>query len=781
MAMACQPNEIDVLGDGTKCQTIKFTLTTTQNTTSLKFTMTAIGEFNVDCNDGGILSGDGVSDKTISRLNTNIATYTCTWDTAGGHSVHFGGVATNYSTNTNVAAISFNTTTKTNVASVSGNMSSVFPYISDNALNGAQPRFYYTFKECTNLTTVSADLFADYTIGADYMFDDLFAGDTKLGAIPNGFFANIVTAGEQTFRGTFYNCTTLTSIPDDLFQNLTDVAKETFYGTFHKCSNITAIPPHLFANVTSAAQSLFFQTFYECSKLSGFIPPLTFAGLIANGSPNASNMWWKTFDSTRVLTECPENHEQYITGYEGTNNNTTWNNRVSCGCEKGYWGDGVTCVACNNKPVNGEYYGISFTSNCTWGCADGYYANGDTCDVCGNTKPANSSWVPHATSVTCTWECDAGYAENNGTCDAIVCTGATYYDENARSCISCPVGYTYDTTTGKTSVSQCQIQCDAGMYLASNYTELEYIESTSALKQYIDTGYIPQTNNVSGDMRVVPTKNISHVDIIGSSNLSIGYNGGNRFFIWAEAPGELKYTAPFTVGAMYDINFEVTATGRTLTVNGESVSDGKGGVSTGSIKLFRNDNTTNFIGRIYGVTFSDGGNLIFNLIPARRNSDGVIGMYNMVNGEFLTNAGSGAFVAGGDVGTLGACEYVGNGYYASASVLNYGQTGIRNQCPDNGTTGIDNASNISQCSTRCTGVVYAEVCHKFCPNIQTLQVGNLTYPVFADRTNVASPVLHVLKDNTECYLYAEENGTNTNPGLRLRDNNTVYRIIDPRT
>ena len=38
-----------------------------------------------------------------------------------------------------------------------------------------------------------------------------------------------------------------------------------------------------------------------------------------------------------------------------------------------------------------------------------------------------------------------------------------------------------------------------------------------------------------------------------------------------------------------------------------------------------------------------------NLIPAQRDSDGVLGMYDTVNNVFYTNDGNGSFVAGPDV------------------------------------------------------------------------------------------------------------------------------------
>jgi hypothetical protein len=38
--------------------------------------------------------------------------------------------------------------------------------------------------------------------------------------------------------------------------------------------------------------------------------------------------------------------------------------------------------------------------------------------------------------------------------------------------------------------------------------------------------------------------------------------------------------------------------------------------------------------------------LVRDFIPAMRNSDNVVGLYDMVNGGFYTNAGSGKFIRG---------------------------------------------------------------------------------------------------------------------------------------
>jgi hypothetical protein len=42
----------------------------------------------------------------------------------------------------------------------------------------------------------------------------------------------------------------------------------------------------------------------------------------------------------------------------------------------------------------------------------------------------------------------------------------------------------------------------------------------------------------------------------------------------------------------------------------------------------------------------ENGNLIKSLIPARRISDNILGLYDIINNQFYTNAGSGEFIAG---------------------------------------------------------------------------------------------------------------------------------------
>lgn len=53
--------------------------------------------------------------------------------------------------------------------------------------------------------------------------------------------------------------------------------------------------------------------------------------------------------------------------------------------------------------------------------------------------------------------------------------------------------------------------------------------------------------------------------------------------------------------------------------------------------------------RIYSDTIEQNGDVIHYFVPARRNSDNAIGMYDNVSGTFYENAGTGAFIAGPEV------------------------------------------------------------------------------------------------------------------------------------
>lgn len=58
---------------------------------------------------------------------------------------------------------------------------------------------------------------------------------------------------------------------------------------------------------------------------------------------------------------------------------------------------------------------------------------------------------------------------------------------------------------------------------------------------------------------------------------------------------------------------------------------------------------SDFINLIHDFKLSRGTDIVMHLIPCYRKADNVAGMYDIVNGVFHTNAGTGSFVVGADV------------------------------------------------------------------------------------------------------------------------------------
>ncbi len=292
-----------------------------------------------------------------------------------------------------------------------------------NNVSGTTDMFSGTFSGCTSLTTIPSTLFAHITSSAQSLFQGTFSGCTALTAIPSGLFnfANTVTGAQSMFSGTFAGCTGLgtnggSPIPASLFSRVTSGATSMFAGTFSSCNHITQIPSELFnfggnnvngatdmfgetfsactsltslpsglfAKITSAANSMFSDTFSGCTGLTGYIPPNLFAGLIASGSPTATNMMNSTFNNTGSLaTTCPSGTQTYTTGYES------------------YWVDAPNNVTSPNHYVACEllstftitYYDTDCTTVLT-GLSPTTYTAGDAVDFPTATKPGytNSGW-----------------------------------------------------------------------------------------------------------------------------------------------------------------------------------------------------------------------------------------------------------------------------------------------------------------------------------------------------------------------------------------------------
>ena len=154
----------------------KFFATTTPDTTSFNFTISASGVFHIDWGDG--------TQESYRKNNTTTTTYSHEYATAGEYVIKIGG----YRTGGNSLSFQNNK----NLAKIDGSLGAIFSTIKNKNGTVSNPLFNYLFSGCTNLAgEIPPDLFKGiYGQPANYgMFRELFSGCTKLtGNIPPNLF-----------------------------------------------------------------------------------------------------------------------------------------------------------------------------------------------------------------------------------------------------------------------------------------------------------------------------------------------------------------------------------------------------------------------------------------------------------------------------------------------------------------------------------------------------------------------------------------------------------------
>ncbi|MBQ3785084.1 MAG: InlB B-repeat-containing protein [Alphaproteobacteria bacterium] len=187
--------------------------------------------------------------------------------------------------------------------------------------------------------------------------------------------------------------------------------------------------------------------------------------------------------------------------------------------------------------------------------------------------------------------------------------------------------------------------------LPAGYTRLQYIESTGT--QYIDTGvYANQNTEVRTKFanRAAAGESTTRV-VIGDTYQSEGYvlsiTANTRSYIRIGMLSVL-FNDYWQTGKVYDVYMSKNSD---LQVNDEIFSwTGSENTfsSTQQLRLFGVVDASNryAIINMYGLRILEGDVLIRDFIPAKRNSDNVVGMWDTVSKTFFTNAGTGSFIAG---------------------------------------------------------------------------------------------------------------------------------------
>ncbi len=433
-----------------------------------------------------------------------------------------------------------------------------------------------------------------------------------------------------------------------------------FASLFDGASNLTSVSSTLFSGLTgsSNAKYMFHETFANCTSLTA-IP----AGLFASITTPAEHMFNKTFDGDSNLS--------------GFIPSTTF----------------AGLVASNSPTVSNMWVDTFDGTQLLTAC------------------PVGS--VQFETQYETSWE-------NKVSC---ICAGAYFFDDMLNSCTPCPSGYVYNTTNGKTSVTECQIQCAAGTYVKTpgvyGYTVLEYLESPG--DAYINTGFVHNSDNIRGEIRVGVSENIAsskNFNIIGNQTPSAGYSVGwadNQFKIWVVTTGQRLRGPdhPLVANGVYDIAYEFK-NGRQYLIDGSDTRDmaHDGGIVTDKpIHLFDNgvqEMSYNFKGRVYWIRLYENNVLVHNFLPVRQDGTDKIGIYDTVTGRFFTNsnANSSGFTYGDDLSNM--CVDSGVGHYVGQSVTNFGDVGERVPCPVGTYSDSLRGVSIASCQ-QCQGATYNDV------------------------------------------------------------------------
>ena len=196
----------------------------------------------------------------------------------------------------------------------------------------------------------------------------------------------------------------------------------------------------------------------------------------------------------------------------------------------------------------------------------------------------------------------------------------------------------------------------------NGYTQLEYLQSTSSGGQYIDTGISPHSENVVYKASWLETTLEAKASLFGSAKYSnnsgtwpgtLYHPSDGQTYLAIAKSDHMCRQINITANQVNNVEIVISNGYFSKTQNGETcMAQYEGTVQTGkNISLFSNQGGPNNneyckYTQLFYWQMWDNGVLVRDMIPARRNSDNIVGMWDTVSQTFFTNAGSGAFTAG---------------------------------------------------------------------------------------------------------------------------------------
>jgi hypothetical protein len=234
-----------------------------------------------------------------------------------------------------------------------------------------------------------------------------------------------------------------------------------------------------------------------------------------------------------------------------------------------------------------------------------------------------SAWVDSIVVIDLTAACGAGNEPSKEWCDANI----PYFSGS----------YTVDISLN--SPIQMPVEGLKIPIVPDGYTQLEYIESTGV--QYFPSITVPRDFKIEVTISAKTT----------GAYQNIFDNSAAQPMLWIDENKQLELDVNKTGYYMDDNKHHIVVdyldSTTELYVDGVFIkSFARAHINDGTLFMFNRFGAQCFSGKIYGFKVSDINGVIRECFPTRRNSDGVLGIYDRINAVVYTNAGSGTFIPG---------------------------------------------------------------------------------------------------------------------------------------
>lgn len=215
--------------------------------------------------------------------------------------------------------------------------------------------------------------------------------------------------------------------------------------------------------------------------------------------------------------------------------------------------------------------------------------------------------------------------------------------------------------------------------IPDTYTRIDFLQATGT--QYIDSGVVANfaNNKIEQTATVEYTTNNTTRELMGTNGYGFwGKNASNKI---EAALGQVTVTDNALTKNVISWTTDPDGNALTLNVNSNQYTSTASSFVDANYAYYvfalgirvGSGASASFLchAKVWDYTIAVDNEVVCYLIPVKRNSDDVLGMYDVVTGTFETNAGTGTFIAGSVVANTTLIKFVNNsGFITSSDVGN---------------------------------------------------------------------------------------------------------------